>query len=301
MEYDMHKKLLWILGAALAAGSVHAQDTLAKVKASGAITMGVRESSGVLSYTLGGSKYVGYHVAICEAAIEDIEKAIGRKLEVKYQPVTSQNRIPLVQNGTVDLECGSTTNNATRQKDVSFANTTFVEEVRMAVKANSGIQSVADLKGKTVATTTGTTSVQTLRKNKRAANLDFKEVFGKDHADSFLLVESGRADAFVMDGSLLAGLIARSKNPADFKIVGEVLSVEPIAIMVRKDDAALLKSINGTIARLTKSGELDKLYDKWFMQPTPPTGATVKLPMSESLKDALKNPNAKPMEDYAAK
>ncbi len=297
----MQKKLLWILGAALAAGSVHAQDTLAKVKASGAITMGVRESSGVLSYTLGGSKYVGYHVAICEAAIEDIEKAVGRKLEVKYQPVTSQNRIPLVQNGTVDLECGSTTNNATRQKDVSFANTTFVEEVRMAVKANSGIQSVADLKGKTVATTTGTTSVQTLRKNKRAQGLDFKELFGKDHADSFLLVESGRADAFVMDGSLLAGLIARSKNPADYKIVGEVLSVEPIAIMVRKDDAALLKSINGTIARLTKSGELDKLYDKWFMQPTPPTGARVGLAMSDTLKDALKNPNSNPMEDYAAK
>jgi glutamate/aspartate transport system substrate-binding protein len=298
----MQNKLLWILGAALAAGSVHAQqDTLAKVKASGTITMGVRESSGVLSYTLGGSKYVGYHVAICEAAIEDIEKAVGRKLEVKYQPVTSQNRIPLVQNGTVDLECGSTTNNATRQKDVSFADTTFVEEVRMAVKANSGIASVADLKGKTVATTTGTTSVQTLRKNKRAQGLDFKEVFGKDHADSFLLVESGRADAFVMDGSLLAGLIARSKNPADYKIVGEVLSVEPIAIMVRKDDAGMLKSINGTIARLIKSGEIYKLYDKWFMQPTPPTGATVKLPMSESLKDALKNPNDKPMEEYAAK
>ncbi len=298
----MNKKPMWILAAALlTAGSVQAQDTLAKVKAGGSITMGVRESSGVLSYTLGGSKYVGYHVAICEAAIEDIEKAIGRKLEIKYQPVTSQNRIPLVQNGTVDLECGSTTNNATRQKDVSFANTTFVEEVRMAVKANSGIASVADLKGKTVATTTGTTSVQTLRKNKRAQGLDFKELFGKDHADSFLLVESGRADAFVMDGSLLAGLIARSKNPADYKIVGEVLSVEPIAIMVRKDDAALLKSINGTIARLTKSGEIGKLYDKWFMQPTPQTGARVGLAMSDTLKDALKNPNSNPMEDYAAK
>lgn len=298
----MNNKLVWILGAVLAAGSVHAQqDTLAKVKASGSITMGVRESSGVLSYTLGGSKYVGYHVAICEAAIEDIEKAVGRKLEVKYQPVTSQNRIPLVQNGTVDLECGSTTNNATRQKDVSFANTTFVEEVRMAVKANSGIKSVADLKGKTVATTTGTTSVQTLRKNKRAQGLDFKEVFGKDHADSFLLVESGRADAFVMDGSLLAGLIARSKNPADFRIAGEVLSVEPIAIMVRKDDKQLLKIVNGTIARLTKSGEIYKLYDKWFLQPTPPTGAKVNLPMSESLKDALKHPNDKPMEEYAVK
>lgn len=284
------------------AGTASAQsDTLAKIKASGTITMGVRESSGVLSYTLGGSKYVGYHVAICERAIEDLETLVGKKLTVKYQPVTSQNRIPLMQNGTIDLECGSTTNNATRQKDVSFANTTFVEEVRMATKANSTIKSVADLKSKTVATTTGTTSVQTLRKNKRASGLEFTEVFGKDHADSFLLLESGRADVFVMDGSLLAGLIARSKNPADFKIVGEVLSVEPIAIMMRKDEPALKQSVNKTIAAMVKSGEIAQLYDKWFLQPTPPTGAKVGLAMSDNLKAALKNPNDQPMESYAVK
>ncbi len=297
----MKKSLLILVTALAATGLAQAEDTLKKVKDSSAITLGVRESSGVLSYTLGGAKYVGYHVAICEKAVEDIEKAVGRKLKVNYQPVTSQNRIPLVQNGTVDLECGSTTNNATRQKDVAFANTTFVEEVRMAVKTSSGIKSVADLQGKTVATTTGTTSVQTLRKNKRAENMEFKEVFGKDHSDSFLLVDSGRADVFVMDGSLLAGLIARSKNPADFKIVGEVLSVEPIAIMMRKDDEALLKLVNATIAGMVKSGEINALYDKWFMQPTPPTGAKVGLPMSDTLKDTLKNPNNKPMEDYAKK
>ena len=297
----MNKTKLVIAAALLAAGAAHAEDTLKKAKDSGTITMGVRESSGVLSYTLGGSKYVGYHVAICERAIENLEKAIGKKLTVKYQPVTSQNRIPLVQNGTVDLECGSTTNNLARQKDVSFANTTFVEEVRMLVKADSGIKSVADLKGKTVATTTGTTSVQTLRKNKRAEGVDFKEVFGKDHSDSFLLIESGRADAFVMDGSLLAGLRARAKSPNEFKIVGEALSVEPIAIMVRKDDEGLRKIVNQTIAEMTKSGEIYKLYDKWFMQPTPPTGAVVNLPMSDNLKDALKHPHDKPMEDYAQK
>ena len=297
----MLEKTTLVVAALLAAGVAHAEDTLKKAKESGTITMGVRESSGVLSYTLGGSKYVGYHIAICERAIENVEKAIGKKLTVKYQPVTSQNRIPLVQNGTVDLECGSTTNNEARAKDVSFAYTTFVEEVRMLVKADSGIKSVADLKGKTVATTTGTTSVQTLRKNKRAEGVDFKEVFGKDHSDSFLLVESGRADAFVMDGSLLAGLRARAKNPNEFKIVGEPLSVEPIAIMVRKDDDGLRKIIDQTIVDMTKSGEIYKLYDKWFMQPTPPTGAVINLPMSDALKDALKHPNDKPMEAYAKK
>ena len=172
------KKTVFAVAALLAFTTAQAQGTLQKVKDSGTITMGVRESSGVLSYTLGGSKYVGYHVAICEHAIDAVSKAVGRKLEIKYQPVTSQNRIPLVQNGTVDIECGSTTNNLTRQKDVSFADTTFVEEVRMAVKASSGIKSIADLKGKTVATTTGTTSVQTLRKNKRAEGVEFKDVFG---------------------------------------------------------------------------------------------------------------------------
>ena len=237
----MKKQVLALAIAALAAGSAFAQanDTLAKIKASGSITEGVRESSG-LSYTLGNGQYTGFHYDVCANIIRDIQKHLGlAKLETKYQPVTSQNRVPLVQNGTVDLECGSTTNNATRQKDVAFAVTTYVEEVRIAVKANSGINSIKDLNGKTVATTTGTTSVQTLRKNERAGGIDFKELYGKDHSDSFLLLESGRADAFVMDGSILASNIAKSKSPADYKIVGEVLSVEPIAIMIRKDDPAL--------------------------------------------------------------
>jgi len=251
----MKKHLLALAVLAIAGGAfAQANDTVAKVKASGVITMGVRDSSGALSYTLGDGKYAGYHVEICQRIIANVEKAAGRKLEVKYLPVTSQNRIPLVQNGTVDIECGSTTNNATRQKDVSFAVTTFVEEVRIAVKANSGITSISQLNGKNVATTTGTTSVQTLRKNERAQGIDFKEVFGKDHADSFLLLESGRADAFVMDGAILAGNIATSKNPNDFKIVGEILSVEPIAIMMRKDDAALKKISDDTIKDMIKSG-----------------------------------------------
>ncbi|MDH6186316.1 transporter substrate-binding domain-containing protein [Polaromonas sp. CG_23.6] len=289
--------------ALFASGAAFAQatDTVAKAKASGVVTMGVRDSSGALSYTLGDGRYVGYHVEICNRIIANLEKEVGRKLEVKFLPVTSQNRIPLVQNGTVDIECGSTTNNATRAKDVSFLHTTFVEEVRIAVKANSGITSIAQLNGKSVATTTGTTSVQTLRKNQRATGVDFKEIYGKDHSDSFLLLESGRADAFVMDGAILAGNIATSKNPADFKIVGEVLSVEPIAIMVRKDDVNLKKIGDNTIDALIKNGEINKLWDKWFMQPIPPRNTRVGLPVSESTKEAWATPNDKPMENYATK
>ncbi|MDR7379719.1 glutamate/aspartate transport system substrate-binding protein [Rhodoferax ferrireducens] len=299
----MKKHLLAFAVAALAAGGALAQatDTIAKVKAAGVITMGVRDSSGALSFTLGDGKYTGFHYDVCQNIIANLDKAIGKKLEIKYQPVTSQNRIPLVQNGTVDIECGSTTNSAVRQKDVAFANTVYVEEVRIAVKANSGITSIAQLNGKNVATTTGTTSVQLLRKNERASGVDFKEVFGKDHADSFLLLESGRADAFVMDGQILAGNIATAKNPADFKIVGEVLSVEPIAIMFRKDDPAFKKLADDTIAAMVKSGEMAKLYDKWFMQPIPPKNTKVGLPASEATKAAWANLNDKPVEEYLKK
>jgi len=277
-------------------------DTLAKIKSSSAVTMGVRESSGALSYTVGDGKYAGYHVEICQRVLADVQKQLKlNKLDIKYQAVTSQNRLPLVANGTVDIECGSTTNNATRQKDVAFAVTTYVEEVRIAVKANSNITSLNQLAGKKVATTTGTTSVQLLRKHERAANVNFDEVFGKDHADSFLLLESGRADAFVMDGSILAGNIANAKNPADFKIVGEVIAVEPIAIMIRKDDPAFKKSVDDSIKKMMKDGSLAKLWDKWFLQPIPPKGNKVGLALSASTKDAWANPNDKPAEEYAKK
>jgi len=295
------KKHLLALAAVAMTVTVAQADTLSKVKDSGVVTMGVRDSSGALSYTLGDGKYAGYHVEVCQRIIGNLEKAVGKKLEVKYQSVTSQNRIPLVQNGTVDIECGSTTNNVARQKDVAFVVTTYVEEVRIAVKGASGINSITQLNGKNVATTTGTTSVQLLRKHERANGVDFKEVFGKDHADSFLLLESGRADAFVMDGQILAGNIATSKNPADFKIVGEVLNVEPIAIMIRKDDPAFKKLADDTVAGLAKSGELGKIYDKWFVQPIPPKNTRVGLPASDATKAAWANLNDKPAEDYAKK
>lgn len=295
----MKKHILALSITILAGGGAYAQsgDTLAKIKNSGEVTLGVRESSG-LGYTLGNGVYVGFHTEMGENIIKDLEKTVGRPLKIKYQPVTSQNRIPLVTNGSVDFECGSTTNNTARQREVDFAYTTYVEEVRMAAKANSGIASVADLNGKNVAVTTGTTSVQTLRRNKRAENINFREVMGKDHADSFLLLETGRADVFVMDGSILAANISKSRNPADFKIVGEVLNVEPIACMLRKNDEAFKTAVNESIKRQIADGTLEVLWDKWFLKPTPPANTVIGLPLSEATKAAWANPNDKPMEAY---
>lgn len=294
----MNKKFLLALAVAAAAAATGAQaqlnDTLAKAKAAGKVVMGTRESSAPLAYTLGNNQFTGYHVELCQRIL----KSVLPGTPIEYVAVTSANRIPLVQNGTVDIECGSTTNNATRQKDVAFALTTYVTEVRTAVKAGSKIKSVADLSGKTVATTTGTTSVALLRKNKRAQGIQFTEVYGKDHADSFLLLESGRADAFVMDDNILAGLIASSKNPKDFAIVGETLNVEPIAIMVRKDDPKFKKAVDDYIRGAIKTGEIDLLYKKWFMQPIAPKNTSVNLPMGKVLQGLLKNPSDAPAEEF---
>ena len=285
-----------------AQGAFAASATLDKIKSTGAVTMGVRESSIPMSYTTGDSRFDGFHVEVCRMILNDIKDKLGMStLRINYQPVTAQNRMPLVQNGTVDIECGTTTNNTARQRDVSFANTLYVEEVRIAVKANSGINSISQLAGKKVATTTGTTSVQLLRKHEKATGVNFDEVFGKDHADSFLLLESGRADAFVMDGSILAGNIANSRNPKDFKIVGEVLSVEPIAIMVRKDDPQFKAAVNAAIAKIVANGSMPKLWDKWFLKPIPPKNSVVGLELSAATKNAWANLNDKPAEDYQKK
>ena len=276
--------------------------TLEKIKSSGIIAMGHRESSIPFSYYDDRQQVVGYSQDIALRIVDVVKKELKlSSLQVKLVPVTSQNRIPLVQNGTVDIECGSTTNNLARQKDVDFLHTTYVEEVRIATKASSGINTIKDLTGKTVATTTGTTSVQLLRKHERANGVDFKEIFGKDHADSFLLLDSGRADAFVMDDNILAGNIVNAKNPAEFKIVGETLSEEPIAIMYRKDDANFKKVVDNAVMSMMKSGEIEKLYNKWFTSPIPPRNVSVNMAMTPLLKNAIANPNDKPAEDYAKK
>ncbi|KXU38616.1 ABC transporter substrate-binding protein [Ventosimonas gracilis] len=299
----MNKHLLPLAAATLAiftVGGALAEGTLDKIKNSGSAALGVRESSG-LGYTLGNGKYVGFHTEMGERILADIQKELGLdKLEIKYQPITSQNRVPLIVNGTIDLECGSTTNNRARQKDADFAITTYVEAVRIAVRADSSIKDLKDLNGKTIVTTTGTTSVQTLRKNKRAENLSFREIMGKDHSDSFLMLESGRADAFVMDGSILAANIAKSKSPQNYKILDETLSLEPIACMLRKNDPDFKKAVDDSIKRQIADGSLLELYNKWFMQPIPPTGVNLNMPLSAATKEAWDNPNNKPMEEYDA-
>lgn len=293
-------KIILAFGAATLACVAQA-DTLQKIKTTGSVTMGVRESSGALSYSV-GDKYLGFHIELCQRALSDIQKQLGlSKLDIKYQVVSSANRIPLLQNGTIDIECGSTTNNATRQQQVAFALTTYVEEIRIAVKADSGIQSIAQLTGRRVATTTGTTSVHLLRKHERAHGVEFQEIFGKDHTDSMLNLSSGRADAFVMDAQVLAGNIAQSRNPADYKIVGEVLGVEPIAIMLRKDDPAFKQSVDNTLRSLMKSGEIAQIYDKWFTKAIPPAGANLNLPASKATRAAWSSPSDRPSEEYATR
>jgi len=289
------KNALIALAAAAACLPALAQlnDTLAKARTGGTVVMGVRESSAPLSYQLGGNRYAGYHVELCEKVLATLLPGI----KVDYHVVTSQNRIPLLQNGTIDIECGSTTNNNTRKQQVAFALTTYVTEARLAVKTASGIEKAEQLKGKTVVTTTGTTLVQRLRRLERQG-VTMNLVYGKDHADSFLLLESGRAEAFAMDDNTLAGNIATARNPKDFRIVGEPLGVEPIAIMLRKEDPKFKAAVDGVITKMMANGELEKLYAKWFMQPIPPANAVIGIPFPQTLRAAFMRPNDDPAEAY---
>ncbi|MEZ2299618.1 amino acid ABC transporter substrate-binding protein [Variovorax sp. RCC_210] len=286
---------------ALAAASVDASaQTLERIRSTGVVTLGVRDSSLPMSYVLGSSQAVGFQVDICQQIVGAIRKRLNLpKLEVRYQVVTSQNRVPLVKNGSVDLECGSTTNNQARQQDVAFALTTYIEEVRMAVRASSNIRSIKDLDGKTVVATTGTTSVQHLRRNSRAAGLKINEVLGKDHAESFLILESGKADAWVIDAGLLNASIANSRNPADFAVVGEVLNTEPLAIMMSKDDTPLKSLADETIREMMRSGEMKALWNKWYSQPIPPRNVRLNMEPPATLQQLWQSPNDLPMESYA--
>ena len=269
-------------------------DTLQKIKETGTINVGHRESSIPFSYLDGNQKPVGYSMDLCNKVVEAVKKELKMPaLVTKLTPVTSQTRIPLMTNGTIDLECGSTTNSLERQKQVAFGVTTFVSPVRMVVKADSGIKSLSDLNGKAVATTTGTTSDRYIKQNEKGQSIDVKNVYGKDHAESFLMVETGRAAAFVMDEVLLAGFIASARNPKDFALAGPALSTEPYGIMLRKDDPQFKALVDKTLTALMKSGEINKIYAKWFTSPIPPKNVNLNLPMNAQLQDAIKHPNDK--------
>jgi glutamate/aspartate transport system substrate-binding protein len=292
MRTSIRLMALAVSSALLAAPAM--ADTLQKIKDTGTITIGHRESSIPFSYLDGNQKPVGYSMDLCNKIVDAVKKELKMPaLVTKLTPVTSQTRIPLMTNGTIDLECGSTTNSLERQKQVAFGVTTFVSPVRMVVKADSGIKTLDDLNGKAVATTTGTTSDRYIKQNEKGHNIDVKNVYGKDHAESFLMVETGRASAFVMDEVLLAGFVANAKNPKDFAIVGPALSTEPYGIMLRKDDPQFKALVDKTLSGLMKSGEINKIYAKWFTSPIPPKNVNLNLPMNAQLQEAIKNPNDK--------
>ncbi|VTU34551.1 transporter substrate-binding domain-containing protein [Variovorax sp. PBL-E5] len=283
-----------VLLTAVATGA-QAADTLAKIAASGKITLAYRESSVPFSYLDGPNKPIGFAVELSNAVVDAVRKKLNKpNLEVALMPVTSQNRIPLITNGTIDLECGSTTNNTARGKDVAFAVNHFYTGTRLLVKKSSHIKDYADLKGKTIVSTTGTTNVLVMRKYNEEKKLGMDIVLAKDHDDSFLLVQSDRAAAFAMDDILLFGLIANSKDPGDYEVVGEPLQVEPYACMLPKDDPAFKKLVDDTFIGLMKSGEFEKMYTKWFMSPIPPKNTSLNLPMSPQLKENLKAFSDKP-------
>src|SRR3954469_4580944 len=293
----MKFKTLVPLAIALAAAGVQAQqtDTLKKIADSNKMTLAYRESSVPFSYLAGPGKPVGLSVEISDAIAAEVKKAVNKpNLEIAWQAVTSQNRIPLLTNGTIDLECGSTTNNSARGKDVQFAINYFYTGTRLLVKKNSGIRNYPDLKGKTVSTTAGTTNFQVLRKYNQDKNLDMNIITGKDHDDSKLLVDSGRSVAFGMDDILLFGLKANDKNPAAWDVVGDSLQVEPYACMVRKDDPQFKQLVDKVIGGMMKNGDFEKLYAKWFTSPIPPKNVNMQMPMSPELKQNLKDMSDKP-------
>jgi glutamate/aspartate transport system substrate-binding protein len=288
-------RVLLALGAAFAvAGSAAAQEgTLKKIKDSGTITIGHRDASIPFSYYDDKQQPIGYSMDICARVVDALKAELKMpKLEVKYQLVTSANRIPLMANGTIDLECGSTTNNLERQKQVWFAVTTFVTANRLVAKKSSGIQKLDDMKGKTIVSTAGTTNIKQITELNAARNLGMNVVSANGHSEAFLMVETGRAVAFAMDDILLAGLVASSKSPGDYAIAPEALSVEPYGMMVRKDDAAFKKSVDAAISALFKSGEINKIYAKWFTSPIPPKGINMNVPMGGQLKKVIANPTS---------
>ena len=284
-----------LLGSvAIGANAQELTGTLKKIKDTGTITIGHRESSIPFSYLDDKQQPVGYSMELCGKVVDAVKAELKMpNLKVAYQPVTSANRIPLLQNGTIDLECGSTTNSVERQKQVAFGPTYFVVNISAAVKKSSGIKTFADLNGKTVASTSGTTSIPLLRGYEKAKGIDFKELQAKDHAESMQLVASDRAQAFIMDDILLAGQIANQQNPSQYMILPESLRTEPYGMMLRREDPQFKALVDRAVGAVYKSGEIDKIYAKWFTSPIPPRNINMNFPQTPAIKEAFKSPNDK--------
>jgi len=284
-----------LIGALLAIGlttGALAQGTLEKVRAAGSITVGNRDASIPFSYLDDKQQPIGYAMDLCARIVDAVRAELKMpNLKVVYQPVTSATRIPLLANGTIDLECGSTTNNLERQKQVSYTITHFLTANRFIAKKADKLNALADLKGKTVVSTSGTTNIKQLTELNAAQNLGINILAAKDHAEAFLMVETGRAVAFVMDDILLASLAASSANPGQWQISAEAMSLpEPYGIMLRKDDPAFKKVVDAAMVNIYKSGEINKIYAKWFTSPIPPKGINLNMPMTAVFKNLTANP-----------
>lgn len=279
--------------AALVSFGASAQDTLKKVKDSGTITIGHRDASLPLSYYDDKQQPIGYAMDLCARIVDAVKTELKMpKIDVKYQLVTSANRIPLMANGTIDLECGSTTNNIARQEQVWFTITHFVTANRWAAKKSSNIKTLADLKGKTIVSTAGSTNIKQITEINAAQNLGMNIISANGHPEAFQMVETGRAVAFVMDDIILAGLAAQSRTPADYEISSVALSVEPYGIMLRKDDKAFKAVVDKAMTDIYKSGQINAIYSKWFEKPVPPKGVNMNLPMTAAFKKVVANPTS---------
>lgn len=284
-----------LVACSLASGPARGQEaggTLERIRKTGTISLGHRESSIPFSYYDDRQEVVGYSHELMMKAVEAVKAELGLpKVQIKLTPVTSQNRIPLVQNGTVDLECGSTTNNLERQAQVAFSNTLFIIGTRLLTRKDSGVRDFPDLAGKNVVTTAGTTSERLIRKMNDEKKMRMNVISARDHGESFLTLQSGRAVAFMMDDALLAGERAKARRPEDWHIVGTPQSREAYGCMMRKDDPAFKKVVDGAIARAMTSGEAEKLFRRWFQSPIPPRGLKLDLPLSEDVKELFEKPN----------
>jgi glutamate/aspartate transport system substrate-binding protein len=284
-----------VIASAFAAPAM--ANTLEKIKDSGVIVLGHRDASIPFSYLADGPNPIGYSHDLQLKVVEAVKKQLKMpNLQVKYNLVTSQTRIPLVQNGTVDLECGSTTNNLERQKQVAFSVGIFEIGTRLMTAKTSGVKDFPDLKGKNVVTTAGTTSERLLKAMNAEKQMGMNIISAKDHGESFLMLESGRAIAFMMDDALLYGEMAKAKNPANWVVTGKPQSFEIYGCMLRKDDPAFKKVVDDAIKATFKSGEVNKIYSKWFMSPVPPKGLNLSFPMSDEFKELVAKPTDKSAE-----